>query len=158
MKTLAIMAIPLTQGFFALVDGEDYEWLSQWKWHILKGRSTIYAVRKSYARKIYMHRQILKAKAEEEVDHQSHYGLDNRKQNIRLCTNAQNQYNQRPQKGKSSQFKGVFWHKVNGNWMALIKYNGKSKYLGHYNNETDAAKAYDKAAKNLFGEFAHTNF
>jgi len=164
---LDIMAIPLTQGLFALVDGEDYEELTNHKWRAAKIGTAYYAVRNARKKKgakrkmILMHRQILNAKAEEEVDHRHGCSLDNRKVNMRICTHAQNLANQKLCKNKdnqSSKFKGVYWHKTNQKWAAHIKHNYKSIHLGLFNNETDAAKAYDKRAEELFGEFAKTNF
>ena len=159
---LDIMAIPLSQGLFALVDGEDYEELSKHKWCANKIGKTFYAVRAAgkypNQRIIYMHRQILNAQTGDETDHHGSYGLDNRKQNIRLCTHAQNLHNQRPQKNKTSKFKGVSWHKKAKKWKAQIKKGGRYMYLGCFDNEIEAAKTYDRKAKELFGKFALLNF
>jgi len=162
MKTLAIMSIPLTQGLFALVDGEDYEVLSKYKWWAVKDGNTFYAVRAqtvgSKRQTISMHRQILNAQHGDEIDHCYGCGLDNRRTNIRFCTMSQNCQNQRPTKGKSSNFKGVSWHKNTKKWQVRIIHNRKNICLGYFLSEIEAAKAYDKKAKQLFGEFARTNF
>lgn len=160
MKTLDIMAIPLTQGLFALVDGEDYERISQHKWYAHKARNAFYAVRKkTISRKmILMHREIMNTPPNVEIDHRNHCTLDNRKPNIRLCTRTQNQQNRNPQKNTSSKFKGICWKKEKKKWRACIKQNRKQLHLGYFNSETDAAKAYDTKARELFGEFANTNF
>ena len=105
-----------------------------------------------------MHRLIMNCPKGLLVDHKNHDGLDNRKCNLRLCTNAENQYNQKPlQKKTSSQYRGINWQKRIGKWDVWIQLNGKSIFLGSFSNEIEAAKAYDKKAKELFGEFAHLN-
>ena len=157
------MAIPLTQGLFALVDGEDYEKLSKYKWYALKARNTYYAVRQKTVnhkkqKTIFMHRQILTAQTKDETDHCNHCGLDNRKYNIRLCTRSQNQHNSLPRKNTSSRFKGVYWCTSYRKWRCRIYISGQQIYLGSFSNEIKAAKAYDNKAKELFGEFAHLNF
>ena len=91
------------------------------------------------------------------VDHINHDGLDNRKSNLRLCTQRQNNQTQRP-RGKTSKYKGVYWNKRAKKFMASICIDGKKKSLGYFIDEVAAAKSYDKAAKKLFGEFAYLNF
>ncbi len=157
--------IPLTQGKFALVDNEDFEWLSQWKWQAQKGRYTYYAARRipiqsGEQRAVWIHRQILGLKFGDgiESDHRNNNGLDNRKANLRPCTPRQNQWNRLPRKNVSSKYKGVGWHKDTQKWQAHITYNSEFIWLGLFSNETEAAKAYDVKAKKLFGEFARTNF
>lgn len=155
-----ISLIPLTQGKYAIVDTEDYEYLSQWKWQALEGIDTYYAVRKkkwgSRYKTLMMHRVILNTPLGMDTDHRNHNGLDNRKQNIRVCTRAENRQNQRPQKKGTSKYKGV--RRPKNKWLAEIRTHSKSIHLGSYEIEIDAAKAYDAKAKELFGEFACTNF
>lgn len=161
--------IKLTQGKYALIDEEDFDLISQYKWYAKKIGNTFYAARaitvqgqnkhKNIKRKqktIIMHREIMKNKLKQnqEIDHINGNGLDNRKCNLRLCNRSENMMNQRIKKG-TSQYKGVRWDKK---WRAQITYNKKQKHLGFFNNEIDAAKAYDKKAKELFGEFAKLNF
>ncbi len=160
--------IPLTQGKFAIVDGENFNQLSKYKWHIVKARNTFYAARainhktsngKYKCETIYMHRFILGAKKGQHTDHKNHNGLDNRCCNIRLCTHRQNQYNRKLIKiPTSSKYKGISWKKRDRKWEARIGFNYKTIFLGCYDNEIEAAKAYDKKAKELFGEFAYLNF
>ena len=155
--------IPLTQGKFALVDDEDYEWLMQWKWTVAKQHNgDFYAVRQpsrklGKRKTIYMHRQILNISPKMLTDHRNHCGLDNRKLNIRSCTNSQNRQNQ-ILAGGISKFKGVYWNKNAKKWCVNIYQNYKRYQLGYFKAEIKAAKAYDKKAKELFGEFAYTNF
>lgn len=162
MKILDIMAIPLTQDLFTLVDGEDFEWLSRWKWHAQKCKHTWYAIRNIYRprqEKIRMHRLILGfSKGDgKQTDHRNSIGLDNRRENLRECTHAQNMQNRRIQQDGVSQYKGVNWDKKTGKWRAQIQLNGKVKHLGYSNDEVKAAEFYDAKAKELFGEFAHLN-
>jgi hypothetical protein len=90
-----------------------------------------------------------------EVDHRNHNGLDNRRSNLRLATGHQNQGNRRPQ-GGSPRFKGVYLSR--SKWVAQIRFGGSKRYLGRFTVEEDAARAYDAAARLIFGEFACTNF
>ena len=151
----------MTQGLFALVDGEDYERLSKHKWCANKNKKTHYAVRHigkwPNQQSILMHREILNVPIEKETDHRNGYGLDNRGQNLRICTCGQNQYNRQSYKG-TSQYKGVSWENRRKKWRVRIQLNGKEIYFGQFDSEVDAARAYDKKAVELFGEFARTNF
>ncbi len=105
-----------------------------------------------------MHRAILNAPKGLLVDHIDGNGLNNRKSNLRLCTFAQNAHNSRPRRNSSSRYKGVCWHKVKKKWTVSIYKGGKRTYLGYYDDEIEAALAYDRKATELFGEFAYLNF
>jgi hypothetical protein len=157
--------IPLTQGKVAIVDDRDYRWLSQYKWHAQKSGKRpglYYAVRNATINKrrktIQMHREIMNPAKGLEIDHRNNNALDNRRLNMRTCTRAQNMANSRAQKGKSSAFKGVSFHKEYRKWRGRITHLGKDLHLGFFRNQVRAAKAYDDKAKELFGEFAHPNF
>ncbi len=156
--------IPLTKGFVTIVDDCDYEELSQYKWHVVLMHSSPKAVRKTPGDEngkqhaIYMHRQIMNAPPGMDVDHINHDTLDNRRStNLRVCTRAQNAANQRKGTGCSSQFKGVSWEKDRGKWRAQITISGKSTYLGLFDDEVDAACAYNAEARVKFREFALLN-
>ena len=145
--------IPLTQGRFAIVDAEDYEWLSKWKWSYgyggYAGRGIQYGV-------IYMHRLILGTPAGSHTDHINGNGLDNRKSNLRICTHHENMRNRSKQKG-SSKYKGVYWERKREKWIAQIKINNKNIHLGSFKKEYDASVAYDLAAIKYHGIFAKVN-
>lgn len=154
--------IKLTQGKVALVDDEDFEELSKFKWCALKAPKTYYAIRRGNDFKkstIYMHREILKlTDSKIQGEHKDNNGLNNQKSNLRTCTNSENQRNKTCKINGTSNYKGVYWNKKNKKWDVRICINKKRTYVGHFKNEIEAAKAYDKKAKELFGEFAYLNF
>ncbi len=151
--------IPLTQGKFAVVDVEDYNWLAGYKWCVSQSGNSFYAMRNRCGTKVLMHRQIMNASNGLLVDHIDGNGLNNRRSNLRLCTRYQNSCNSRPHRNNLySKYKGVRWDKRYNKWYAGIRKSGKQFFLGSFDNEIDAAKAYDKKAKELFGEFAYLNF
>jgi len=106
---------------------------------------------------ILMHRQIMQPDDGEVVDHISGDGLDNRRENLRICSHKENIRAQQPQRGGTSKYRGVCWKSAREKWEAQIKVDGDNKYLGRYKNEEQAAKAYNKAAKKHFGEYAYLN-
>jgi hypothetical protein len=152
--------IKLTKDKYAIVDAEDYEKLAQDDWHLYVSKSkNYYAFRYEDGKFIKMHRVIMNAPAGVFIDHRYGNGLDNRKINLRIATIAQNQYNRRKTSRKTtSKYKGVFFKKDMNKYCATICLKGKRTHLGYFDNEIDAAKAYDEAAKKLFGEFAALNF
>ncbi|HUT46458.1 MAG TPA: AP2 domain-containing protein [Sedimentisphaerales bacterium] len=150
--------IPLTRGLFAVVDAEDYLWLSRYTWFAEGTDKNFYAVRKAGGKSVKMHRQIMNAPDHLVVDHIDHNGLNNRKENLRICTFAENCRNLRASRHKSSKFKGVHWHKRNKKWAAQVTCDHKTHHLGYFGDEIDAAKAYDRAARKYHEEFAQPNF
>ena len=154
-----VKQIPLTQGKRTTVDDEDYSKLSKHKWCVSQSYcGDLTAIRRKGNVIIRMHRVIMNASRGMDIDHINHDTLDNRRCNLRICTRSQNQQNQLPLRGKTSRYKGVCFYKRDGKWQAYIKLNGKRYHLGYFNNEVDAAKAYDVKAKEFFGEFAYSNF
>jgi len=152
--------ISLTQGMFAIVDDEDYDHINSFRWFAHKERHGIYyayrnaSIKNSYTR---MHRMILRARSNFEIDHINGNGLDNRRCNIRLCSHAENLRNQTRIHGKSK-YKGVWWDKNNNKWSCGLTFNYKQIWIGRFISEIEAAKAYDNKAKELFGDFAYLNF
>lgn len=159
--------IQLTQGMIAIVDDEDYDRLSQHKWQAGRnGRS--WTARKLQGRRegegnrqaIWMSRDIMKAPKGLQVDHIHHDDgvIDNRKENLRLATQQQNSQNRRQRVSSKTKLKGVRRSNRSVRWKAVIEIKGKKVPLGLFEDEIDAACAYDAAARILYGEFAHTNF
>ena len=150
--------IPLRKGMVALVDDEDFERLSRhrWSFHPLG-----YAVRQVTAagkpRLIYMHRVVLQAPPGREVDHRNGDGLDNQRENLRLVARAQNSRNQRL-RPHSSPFKGVSFDRESGRWRAAIMVDYRKIHLGSFDDEQEAALAYDQASRELHGEYGRPNF
>lgn len=153
--------IVLSQGKNAIVEDEDFENVAGHKWTLQRGRRTLYAYRfeKANGKKIktYLHRELMGAKKGESVDHIDGDGLNCVKSNMRKCSAQQNSFNQGP-RGGSSKFKGVSLSKKRGAWEAYIHIGYQKKRLGHFVAETQAAAAYDAAARLFFGKFAQVNF
>ncbi len=155
--------IQLTQGQVAIVDAADYEWLSQYKWHAFCNQGgKWYAARgvrlSETSNTVYMHRAILGAPSDMEIDHINGEGLDNRRENLRLALIGQNRRNARKRKDNTSGYKGVYYDKERDKWCANIHFEHKAIFLGRFDTPKDAAYAYDAAAKELHGEFAQLNF
>jgi HNH endonuclease/AP2 domain len=150
--------IALGQGKIALVDNEDYERvIAAGPWHTGKHLRTQYAWHTGPKPKFHamlMHRFILDAQPGQQVDHINHDGLDNRRANLRLCSVSQNQANSLKRRGTTSKYKGVCRYR--GKWQATITV-GKQYHLGFFDSEEDAARAYDKAATEAWGQFATLN-
>lgn len=155
--------IYLTNDKETIVDDEDYDYLIQWNWYnnneLGVYRST---TQNNVHETIYIHRVIAARRGLKidglEIDHIDRNPLNNIFSNIRTATRSQNIMNQGKRKDNISGYKGVTWHKPNQKWMAQIGKDGKRYNLGYFYNPVEAAKAYDRAAKLLFGEFACLNF
>ena len=151
--------ITLTQGKFALVDDDDFEELNKYNWYFSQGYATRHVTISGKRKLQGMHRFITNCPADMDVDHANHDKLDNRKSNLRVCSHSENNQNQqmRTKSKTSSVYKGVYFDKHANKWRAHIKLNYKDKHLGLFENEIDAAIAYNNAAIEMFGEFALLN-
>ncbi len=163
--------IPLTHGQVAIVDDEDYDYLSQFTWRATFDGHHWYARATISGRRVYLHRIVGrgysqidlstgKSRAVDKVDHRDGDGLNNRRANLRVADHAQNMQNTvgRPT-GRKSSFKGVSpgVGSMEGKWRASIQVAGQQQHLGHYSTERDAAEAYNEAAEQAFGEWARLN-
>jgi hypothetical protein len=150
-QMLPVKVIRLTQGQVAIVDPEDYEELSQYRWSAVKSRHVWYAQR-SWRRpprsSTQMHRQLA---GYAETDHRNRNGLDNRRVNLREATKAQNAMNRRTRSDNTSGYRGVHWHL--GKWQARITLSGKRMSLGHFSDLQEAVAVRQEAAREIFGEF-----
>jgi len=173
--------IKLTKGYYAKVDPDLYESLNKYKWCVT-GTGPFYAITylkdpdkpASRAKPVSMHRLIMQSELDAirntryairnklpcdlVIDHLNHDGLDNRRANLRLATPLQNKWNTRHRRKGRSKYTGVTWVKTTKKWRADICIDKKVKYLGCYDSEKQAAKAYDKTAKKHRGEYAVLNF
>jgi hypothetical protein len=146
--------IKLTKNQVAIVDDDQFDTVSQFKWYCGKDG---YAKRSQNKKIVFMHRVIMSPDNNKLVDHINGDTLDNRKTNLRYCNNQQNNYNRGPMSHNISGYKGVSWRKSNQKWYAQIKHNAKTKYIGYFKTKEEAAIAYNNVASKLFGEFARLN-
>jgi len=150
--------IRMSKGYNAIVDDEDYDYLNQFSWSYSGG----YAIRaykdstNGKLKSFRMHRVIMNAPKGMEVDHINGIRHDNRRENLRICTRAQNAANQKKTRG-SSKYKGVYWEKHMKSWKCQVCFNGKVKNLGRFKIEEDAARRYNVFMIENFGEFAKLN-
>ena len=162
--------IPLTKGYVAIVDDEDFERLSKWNWiadeRILAGgRKKVYAYRHGYGRnggKHYMHRDILGVDGKGDsrscpVDHINNDGLDNQRCNLRICTIGENIHRQNIPRGRTSKYRGISPVKNKGTWQVVLRYRGIQMKMGEYADPKNAAACYDAVAQFLYGEYAVIN-
>jgi hypothetical protein len=149
--------ISLTRGKQALVDAEDYDRLMKHKWTASSSGPKCYAQRNEKGHSIMMHREIMHAPKGMVVDHIDGNGLNNCKSNLRICTQGQNNYNNRP-RGGTSGFKGVSYDKERGKYKAYVWENGRTVVLGRYAGQIEAAQVRDLRAVQLNGEYAYLNF
>jgi len=150
--------IILKRGEICVVDDEDYEDLAKHKWY---SNSDGYVVRGFYVngktKLLRMHRCVMNPPPHLEIDHINHNKLDNRKENLRVCTHHQNQFNQGIQANNTSGYRGVYWRKDENKWRAQIGNFGRRIYLGSFTDKHEAVRAYNKKAIQLYGIFAQIN-
>jgi hypothetical protein len=150
------MAVALnTPGRFAIVDDNDFEFVSRFGWYIAGRR---YAGTKIDGNLVLMHRLVMGAQPSDEVDHRNGDPLDNRTANLRFCLHRLNMANRGPASTNKWGYKGVYKRQERESWRAKIKVSGRAIQLGDHRSPEDAARAYDKAAREHFGEFAYLNF
>lgn len=162
------VAIALTRGYEAIVDAADKDLVASMKWRVaISGNGIPYACRSTPRgerqrnggrERVFMHRPILAAPDDMEVDHINGDSLDNRRANLRLATRRENGANLRTPRSNTSGFKGVSWHGATNSWRAYIRIDYRQVHLGHFANALSAAIAYDAAAIEAFGPFARLNF
>jgi len=151
--------IQLKNGFKTSVDDADFYELNKHKWYANKSRDVVYvkrATKMTDGRKeklIFMHRQIMGFPDKMVVDHINHDTLDNRRCNLRICTNKENFHNRKRRTESKSGYQGVTWYKKLKKWRASIYLT-----IGYFDSKEDASKAYDEMAKKFFGEFACLNY
>ena len=152
-------------GRVALVDDADYELVSRYRWRVYQrsqpghdsGPYAVAHIRRTDGRwtTTTMHQLILGCNG---IDHRNLNGLDNQRSNLRPATQPQNMGNTRSHADSSSAFKGVSWIRQSQKWRGQIQVNGHKHHLGYFASEEDAARAYDAAAREVFGSFARLNF
>lgn len=142
--------VSLTQGMFAIIDAGEYPKVQTIKrWVAVKTPTNCYVRSNKNEGDVLLHRFIMDAKEHEIVDHKNGDGLDNRKKNLRFCTQSENMRN-RSAMG-ASRFKGVCWNKSKGKWIATL-------CLGSFETAEEAAEVYDRAMMYIFSEFGRPNF
>lgn len=145
-----------------LVDDDFYEYAKERQWREHTGGYAITSISFWRNGKLvrgtrYMHRIIMNAAKEKQVDHIDHNKLNNCRANLRICTASQNSQNMSPHREKASKYKGVSWDKTRGLWHTMICKDNVKKNLGRFLTEEEAANVYNLAATKLFGEFACLN-
>lgn len=146
------------EGKYALIDDEDYEIVSLFRWNVNTGGYVYtYQLINGQRENILMHRLINNTPKKFSTDHIDHNTLNNLKYNLRTCTHQQNMHNRKQTKICSSKFKGVSWDKQTKKWRALIRFNNIKKSIGYFNDEIEAAEAYNTAAVKMFGKHAYLN-
>lgn len=153
--------IQLTKGYVTIVDDEDFKWLSKFKWCATVNKSgSVRAYRGTKSNKkctgFLMHRVIMNAPPEKQVDHINGNPLDNRRCNLRLCTGVENARNKGKKRNNTTGYCGVFTKRKK--FRAQVNINKKTISLGVFDTPEEAARAYDAAVVNLHGEFARLNF
>lgn len=158
---IAMKEVPLSNGMVALVDDEDFDLVSRYRWYGARGRfGDVWYAKTSVGggKKAFMHQLILPRRAGCQTDHRNGNGLDNRRENLRYATHAQNQANQHARRGRSKHV-GVCWDKRCRKWMAYLRgAGGRFQNVGYLDSEEAAARARDEAAVALRGEYAALNF
>lgn len=146
--------VTLTRGYEAIIDAADVPLVERFNWYACVQRNTVYASRKANKTSVLMHRVIMDDPDGFQVDHIDGNGLNNRRENMREATNAQNAHNSRIQRNNTSGFKGVSRHNRSAKWCAQIRLNGSCYRLGLFHTPEAAHAAYVAASEVMHGEFA----
>jgi len=143
-----------TQIAKTIIDTDDIPNVINHRW-FLCGNGYVQAM---IGKHCYLHRFILGKDNPQKIDHINRNKLDNRKSNLRFCSDIENAMNKAARSSGTSRYKGVSWSIVGNSWMVQIQRNNITYNVGYFKNEEDAARAYDTKARELFGEFAYLNF
>jgi len=150
--------IIITRGEVTIVDDENFEELSQYKWYLMDGFVGRTVKENGKRTTIYMHRVVAEAPKGVSVYHLNGNKLDNRRENLWLEKGSARMHKRKKNMAHSSQYRGVYWAKEKKIWIAEIKVNKKHLRLGYFEDEKEAAIAYDAAACKYYGPLAQTNF
>jgi hypothetical protein len=156
------LLIPLTKGQFAIIDAADLPLVAGYNWHACRKGSTWYAQRPDTTTlpgrylHVKMHHAIRGTSAM--TDHVDRNGLNNRRSNLRPASSSQNVANTKMRHDNTSGFRGVVWDRRKQKWEARLHVQKRKRFLGYFADVRDAARAYDTAALEAFGEFASLNF
>lgn len=156
-EAMVFLSGKFSDGSIAIVDVADIERVSQYSWFITKTKNVVYAAARINGAIVRLHRFIMEARPTQIVDHIDRDGLNNRRDNLRFCTSAENGRNVGSKLGESG-FRGVYKKAKGGRFEARIKVHPENIYIGTYDTPEEAAIARDKAARELHGEFAVLNF
>lgn len=154
MKKISICKTKFLPFDWTLVDDEDYKWLREWRWHTDNKGYVVRRVRrdgKKYV--VYMHREIMKTPEGMVTDHVNGNKVDNRRSNLRVCSDGQNKRNRDKSLGFDAPYKGAYWQKQIKRWYSRIQVNGRSIYLGTFSTPEEASTAYNVAAKKYHGKY-----
>ncbi|WP_206812132.1 HNH endonuclease [Paradesulfitobacterium ferrireducens] len=144
----------LRDGTISLVPTDAIEILKQYTWC---REGTGYLMSRTHGKTVKIHRLLMNPKSDEYVDHKNGNPLDNRYENLRECRKQQNDFNAKIRSDNTSGYRGVSFHSPTRKWRAVINFNHRQYSLGLFENASDAAKAYNRAAAELFGDFARLN-
>lgn len=149
------VVVPLTQGRYAYISPEDYTLIKPYTWRLLKTKHGEYA---QSGNGILMHRLIMKPSADLEIDHINRDGLDNRRENLRLCTSSQNKHNTKVRKDSSTGYRGIYYNtKYNKYYVQIKPPNAKRIFVGAFSNLSEAIKRYEEVAITIFEDFYNAN-
>jgi hypothetical protein len=157
------VVVPLTQGKVAVIDAEDSDRVLSMKWYAIRAKNNRWyamcaASKATNGRQILLHRFIMAPPDGSFIDHIDRDGLNCVRSNLRICTNSQNRMNSKVRATNTSGFKGASFHKRIGKWHGQIRMNSRTRSLGYFETAEEAGRAYDTAAREMFGEFARLNF